>query len=282
MTFETTAPAIEHPRSVRTGRASTQGRVRRGGPERLLRRLQGRPRREPRGPPARDHRVHRPVGLRQVHRAALLRPHERPHPVGPGRGQDHVPRRRPLRLPDRPRRGAQADRHGLPEAEPLPQVDLRQHRLRAPARRAQGQPRRPSREGPAPGGAVGRGQGPPAEVGHGPLRWPAAAALHRPGRGGRARGRADGRAVLGPRPHRHGPHRGSDAGAQEPSTRSSSSPTTCSRPPGSAIARRSSPPRSTTRATPARASSWSTTPPTRSSRRPADERTENYVTGRFG
>ena len=28
-------------------------------------------------------------------------------------------------------RGPQADRHGLPEAQPVPQVDLRQHRLRA-------------------------------------------------------------------------------------------------------------------------------------------------------
>ena len=33
----------------------------------------------------------------------------------------------------RPGRGAAADRHGLPEAEPVPEVDLRQHRLRARA-----------------------------------------------------------------------------------------------------------------------------------------------------
>ena len=32
---------------------------------------------------------------------------------------------------DRSGRGAQAHRHGLPEAQPVPEVDLRQHRLRA-------------------------------------------------------------------------------------------------------------------------------------------------------
>ena len=31
---------------------------------------------------------------------------------------------------DRPRAGAQADRDGVPEAQPVPQVDLREHRLR--------------------------------------------------------------------------------------------------------------------------------------------------------
>ena len=35
-------------------------------------------------PPARDHRLHRPVGLRQDHGAALLQPHERPHRRRPG------------------------------------------------------------------------------------------------------------------------------------------------------------------------------------------------------
>ena len=44
----------------------------------------------------------------------------------------------------------------------------------------QGQPRRDRREGAAPGGAVGRGQGPAEEVGHRPVGRPAAAAVHRP------------------------------------------------------------------------------------------------------
>ena len=46
---------------------------------RVLRRLPRRSGRQPRHPRARDHRLHRPVGLRQVDGAALLRPHERPH-----------------------------------------------------------------------------------------------------------------------------------------------------------------------------------------------------------
>ncbi len=38
-----------------------------------------------------------------------------------------LPRRGPLRLGRRPGRGAQAHRHGVPEAEPVSEVDLRQH-----------------------------------------------------------------------------------------------------------------------------------------------------------
>ena len=91
--------------------------------------------------------------------------------------------------------------------------------------------------------AVGRGQGPAQGLGPGPVRRPAAAAVHRPGHRRRARGAPDGRALLGARPDRHRAHRGPDAGDQGRATRSSSSPTTCSRPPGSATAPRSSPPR---------------------------------------
>ena len=36
----------------------------------------------------------------------------------------------------RPDRRAHPHRHGVPEAEPVPQVDLRQHRLRPPGHRA--------------------------------------------------------------------------------------------------------------------------------------------------
>ena len=51
--------------------------------------------------------------------------------------------------------------------------------------------------------------------GLGPLRRPAAAALHRPRDRGRARGAADGRAVLGARPDRDARDRGPDPGAEE-------------------------------------------------------------------
>ena len=78
-----------------------------------------------------DHGAHRSVRLRQVDAAARDQPDERPHPGRPGRGHDPVPRRGPVRLVRRSGRGPAADRDGLPEAEPVPQVDLRQRRLRA-------------------------------------------------------------------------------------------------------------------------------------------------------
>ena len=87
-------------------------------------------------PPQRDHRVHRAVGLRQDHGAALLQPDERHHPRRPRRGHDHLPRRRPLR----PRRlghpGPPPHRDGVPEAEPVPEEHLRQRRLRPAAQPA--------------------------------------------------------------------------------------------------------------------------------------------------
>ena len=81
----------------------------------------------------------------------------------------------------------------------------------------------------ARGGAVGRGEGPPQELRARPLRRSAAAPVHRQGHRRRAGGDPDGRAVLGARSDRHGEDRGADAGDQARSTRSSSSPTTCSR-----------------------------------------------------
>ena len=47
----------------------------------------------------------------------------------------------------RPDRGAAPDRHGLPAAEPVPEVDLRQRRLRPAHPRHEGRPRRPRRAG---------------------------------------------------------------------------------------------------------------------------------------
>ena len=55
--------------------------------------------------------------------------------IGAGRGHDHLPRRRPLRPGGEPGGGAPPDRHGVPEAEPVPEVDLRQRRLRPEGRR---------------------------------------------------------------------------------------------------------------------------------------------------
>ena len=55
---------------------------------------------------------------------------------GVGRRHAHLPRHRPLRPEGRSGRGPAAHRHGLPEAEPVPEVDLRQHRVRSAAQRA--------------------------------------------------------------------------------------------------------------------------------------------------
>ena len=67
--------------------------------------------------------------------------------------------RRPPGQEHRPGRCAAADRHGLPAAEPVPEVDLREHRVRPADPRPEGRPRRPGREGAAAGRALGRGQG---------------------------------------------------------------------------------------------------------------------------
>ena len=60
----------------------------------------------------------------------------------------------------RPDRGAPAHRDGLPESQPVPQVDLRQRRLGATQPQVEERPRRARRVRAARRGAVGGGQGP--------------------------------------------------------------------------------------------------------------------------
>ena len=96
-------------------------------------------------------------------------------------------------------RGPPAHRHGVPEAQPVPQVDLRQHRLRAQGRRLQGQHGRARRAEPPPRGDLGRGQGQAQAARHRAVGRPAAAPVHRP-RDRRPAGRdPHGRALLGAR-----------------------------------------------------------------------------------
>ena len=133
--------------------------LQRRGPGRVLRQVPGRPGREPQYRAAQDHRAHRPVGLRQEHGAALLQPHERPDPDGARRGHRGVPRPEPLRAGRGPGRSAPPHRHGLPEAQPVPQEHLRERRL---GREDQRLPRQHGRAGgaiAAAGRAVGRREG---------------------------------------------------------------------------------------------------------------------------
>ena len=144
-----------------------------------------------------------PSGLRQDDRAPVPEPDERPGGGRAHRREGQLPRRRPVRRGGRPRRGPSPHRHGVPEAEPVPQVDLRQRRVRAEDRRHEGEHGRPGGGVPPPRRALGRGQGQAQGVGHGALRRPAAAAVHRPSDRDPAGRDPDGRAVLGARPDRH-------------------------------------------------------------------------------
>ena len=82
-----------------------------------------------------DHRVHRPVGLRQEHGAALHQPHERPGARLPLRGARPLPRQGHLRQERRPGGGAPPHRHGVPAAQPVRHEHLQQRRLRPAAQR---------------------------------------------------------------------------------------------------------------------------------------------------
>ena len=142
--------------------------------------------------------------------------------------------------------------------------------------------RRRSSSARCAGGAVGRGQGPAQGVRAGHVRRSAAAPVHRPGDRGRPRGHPDGRAVLGARPDRDRSHRGPDARDQDRLHDRDRDPQHAAGGPRQRRHRLLLDRGQPRRATSAPACSSSSTGPTRSSRTPSDERTENYITGRFG
>ena len=72
----------------------------------------------------------RSVGLRQVDLPAAHQPHERPDPRHPAAGRDPARRRGHLRSEGGRRRPPAPRRDGLPALEPVPEVDLRERRLR--------------------------------------------------------------------------------------------------------------------------------------------------------
>ena len=270
------------PRASQPPRGRARGRLRRGGSVRLLRRL-------PRGSEHHapdlsqpDHRAHRAFGVRQDDVHPLPESDERPHRGRARGGHAPVPRRRSVRRVRRPRRGPQADRHGVPEAEPVPQVDLRQHLVRSEDRWVQGQHGRPRRGVAAPCGAVGRGEGQAEGVRARALRRTAAAPVHRAGDRDQARRDPDGRALLGARPDRDAADRGPDAGAPDRLHDRDRDPQhaagrTGLRPDG-LLHRRGARRRPGSE----RERSSSTTETETIFTNPSDPRTEDYVTGRFG
>ena len=174
--------------------------------QRLLRRQAGAVRRLHRHRRARGHRVHRPVGLRQVDLPALPQPDERHD--------------RRLRAPGK----IELDGQDIYAAD----VDVVQLRARVgmvfqkpnpfPKSIYENVAYGPRIHGLARGKAeldeivetalqrrrpVGRGQGPARRARQRPVRRPAAAAVHRPRHRGQSRGDPDGRALLGARPDRH-------------------------------------------------------------------------------
>ncbi len=126
------------------------------------------------------------IGPSGCGKSTFLRCFNRMHDLTPGhalRGPHHAAARgdQPGGAQHRSDRSAHAHRHGVSEAEPISEVDLRERRLRAAhPRRALADPHPGrGREGAARSRAVGRGQGPARELGAVALRRPAAAAVHR-------------------------------------------------------------------------------------------------------
>jgi hypothetical protein len=102
---------------------------------------------------------------------------------------------------------------GVPEAEPVPQVDLRQHRLRPEDRRFKGDMDELVEESLRRAALWDEVKDKLKESGPRALGRAAAAPVHRPGDRDPSRRDPDGRAVLGAGPDRHAADRGPDAGA---------------------------------------------------------------------
>ncbi len=152
---ETGRAQRRRPRPPAAGRERREWARAQAGPDRqaraaarLLRRLGAAEGHRPRVRRQRGDRDHRAVGVRQVDARALHQPHARGDPRRAGRGQGAARRVRRVRPRGRRGRGAARDRHGLPEAEPVPDdVGVRQRR-RGPAP-DRGPARRRAREGRA-------------------------------------------------------------------------------------------------------------------------------------
>ena len=141
--------------------------------ELLLREDQGAGLHFARDPGQSGHGLHRALRLRQEHVPAHAQPHER-HRAGHPRGR-HRGARRPehLRAGHRCRGPASSGGHGVPEVQPLPEIHLRERRLRPAHQRHGGQPARSRGTGraePAGRRALDGGEGPAARLGAGACR----------------------------------------------------------------------------------------------------------------
>ncbi len=174
-----------------------------------------------------ERRVTAFIGPSGCGKSTLLRTLNRMYSLYPGQratgeirfnGQNMLESRR------RPQHAARESRHGVPEADAVSDVDLRQHRVRRAAVREP----RPARDGRArrmgadQGGDVGRGEGQAEAERDGAVGRPAAAAVHRPRGVGQAGSAAAGRADFGARPDFDGEDRGADHASSRPTTRSPS------------------------------------------------------------
>ena len=178
------APPLRERNPLREPLRSTAGpeRLRLEGREHQLRRQTGRQVGVAVDPPGRGARADRAVGLRQDDAAAHAQPPDRADPERRARRAGAARRR------GHPRAGrhdaARAGGDGLPAAQPVSDVDLRQRRLR-PARAvaqapAQARARAAGGRCAAPRRALRGGPRRPRSSRAAPVRRPAAAAVHRP------------------------------------------------------------------------------------------------------
>ncbi len=154
--------------------------------------------------------------MRQVDAAAGVQPHVRALPGAAGRGRSQRRRSECPHVQGGRRPDPREDRHDLPEADAVSDVDLRQHCIRGAAVRGPAEvgDGRPRRVGAAQGCAVERGEGQARAKRHQPVGGTAAAAVHRARHRRAARDHPVRRAMLGARSDLHREDRGTDRRAE--------------------------------------------------------------------
>ena len=96
----------------------------------LLRREAGAVRHQPHDPRAHGDGVHRTIRMREIHAAPLDQPAQRAHPRRAAHGRNSARRAGHLHAGCRHRRAAAARRDGISALESVPEIDLRERRVR--------------------------------------------------------------------------------------------------------------------------------------------------------